>query len=601
MEGTITGRARATSVRRAPISPRSSIPTLQHPVLDTMEPDNVDQLVVSKTEHSSSAAHTPQEVEVLPNRTPAPRTRKGFRHWLIIFSVLLCLFLSALEFTGVSTALPTIVHDLHGDDFVWVGSAYALASTALLPVAGGMAEIFGRRETMLISQALFALGSVLCGCAKNMNWLIAARTIQGAGGGGLQALTQIVISDLVSLRERPMYNGLVGVTWGFAAATGPIVGGALADQGQWRWFFYLNIPLTGLAAILVVLFLNLKKPSGSLRGKLGRMDWVGSFLIIASSCATVIGLTWGGVQFPWASANVLVPLVLGLVGLVGFFVYEAIGAQEPIIPFTLVSNRTSLSGYLQNFIAFIVVTCSVYFLPVYYQACRGSSPTRSGVELFGLAMTCGPGAMLTSVTIVITKKYRWQLWFGWVLIVVSMGVISTLHTDSPLSQAVGFPVILGLGTGVLFSAPYFPVLAPLPVSENAHALAFFAFGRLFATVWGVSIGTAVLQTQLTHRLTKEFIAQVPGAGSIALVYSVIPIIPTLDEPLKREVQDAFAGSIAVIWQVLIGISGLGFLASLAMKGLPLHSNVDERWGMNEESKLGGGGEANAEVTASEQQ
>ncbi|KAF7794865.1 hypothetical protein EIP86_006007, partial [Pleurotus ostreatoroseus] len=135
---------------------------------------------------------------------------KGLRFWMIFVAICVSMFMSALEFSAISTALPTIVHDLHGEDFVWVASAYALASTALLPASGAMAEVFGRRSTMLLALLLFALGSALCGAAQNMTWLIAARTVQGAGGGGILALGSIILSDLVSLKERGLYNGVIG-------------------------------------------------------------------------------------------------------------------------------------------------------------------------------------------------------------------------------------------------------------------------------------------------------------------------------------------------------------------------------------------------------
>lgn len=508
-------------------------------------------------------------------------TRKGIRFWLVFLAICVSLFLSALELTAVSSALPTIIHALEGDDFVWVGSAYALASTALLPATGGMAQIFGRRPTMLLALAMFALGSALCGSARNMNWLIAGRTVQGAGGGGLLAVTSIIISDLVPLRERATYNGLIGMTWGVASAMGPVVGGSLAQRGQWRWLFYLNLPLTGLAAILVLAFLKLRTPSGSFTEKFARMDWIGNALVVSSTSATIIGLTWGGVKFPWSSAHVLVPLILGICGLGVFLFYEATFAKEPMIPFTLISNRTSLSGYIQTFIGPILMIAATYFLPAYYQACKDASPTRSGVELFGLAVPIGPVLLMTGASIAITKRYRVQLWLAWCLTVVSMGVMSTLRADSPISHGIGYPIFLGIGAGIWYAATYFPVLAPLPVSENAHALAFFAFCRSFANVWGVTIGTAVFQTQLQKKLPQEFIAQLPSG--VDLSFAIIPIIPTLDEPFRSEVQAAYALSISVIWQVMIGIGGIGFLASLVMKGLPLHTEVDREWGLNEEA------------------
>ncbi|EKM52846.1 uncharacterized protein PHACADRAFT_149773 [Phanerochaete carnosa HHB-10118-sp] len=513
-------------------------------------------------------------------------TKRGFRFWMVILAICSSLFLSALELTGVATALPTIVHDLNGNDFVWVSSAYSLAATALLPMSGGLAQIFGRRITMLLSIALFALGSAMCGAAQNMNWLIAARSVQGAGGGGLLSLSSIIISDLVPLKERAIYNALIGVTWAFAAALGPLVGGGLAEHGQWRWLFYLNLPVSGVAALLVIVFLNLRAPPGSWTEKLGRMDWmqVGNVLIISSSSSVVLGLTWGGVRYAWSSARVIVPLVVGLVGMTIFVLYEAKATKNPIIPVSLLSNRTSLSGYIQTFICPVVILAAIYFVPTYLQACKSASPIRSGVLELPYAFVMGVILVVTGTTIAVSKAYRVQLWVGWVAFMVAMGLMSTVHAETSTAHLVGYTVILGFAAGIVYSATYFPVLAPLPVSENAHALALFSFFRSFAGVWGVTIGTAVLQTQLSHRLPAQFIEEFPGGVSIA--YSAIPVIPTLAEPLRTQVMSAFADSLAVVWQVMTGIAGIGLVSSIFMKGLPLHTEVDENWGI-EEKKRGG--------------
>ncbi|GJE93651.1 MFS general substrate transporter [Phanerochaete sordida] len=504
--------------------------------------------------------------------------RKGLQFWSVFVALCVCLFLSALEYTAVSTALPTIVHDLHGGDFVWIGSAYALAATAFLPAIGGLAEVFGRRTSMLISQAIFVLGSALCGAATNMSWLIAARAIQGAGSSGLLAVTNIIISDLVPLSERAMYTALVSLTWGIAAAVGPVVGGAFAQHGQWRWLFYMNLPITGVAIVLVAVFLKLPTPGGSFTDKLGRMDWIGNFLIIAASSSCVIGLTWAGVEYSWTSTQVLVPLIVGLVGIVGFFVYEATLAKEPLVPFTLISNRTVLSGYIQTFICYLVSMTTIYFLPVYYQTCLNASPTLSGMELFGLVIPLLPALILTAIAIKTTGSYRVPLWIAWVLGVAGLGVMSIIKADSPASLSIGLPILLGVSCGILSTATYFPVLAPLPVTENAHALSLLAFFRSFAGVWGITIGTAVLQTQLTKRLPSDFIAQVPGGVSLA--FSLIPVVPTLSEPFRDEVKVAFAESLATIWQVTAGIGAIGLFASLAMEGLPLTSEVDSKWALD---------------------
>ncbi|EKM52295.1 uncharacterized protein PHACADRAFT_176318 [Phanerochaete carnosa HHB-10118-sp] len=529
---------------------------------------------------SESRSSTKSDVELTTkDASISQNVSKDLRFALVFVAICASLFLSALEYTAVATTLPTIVHDLNGQDFVWIASAYALAATALLPTSGGLAEIFGRRIMMLGALAVFALGSALCGAAKTMNWLIAARTVQGAGGGAIMSITSIIVSDLVPLRERAMYNALIGLTWGVASAIGPLVGGALANGGKWRWLFYLNLPISGVAAALVFFFLHLKTPEGTFREKISRMDWVGNFLIVTSSTATVLGLTWGGVQFAWTSAQVLVPLILGLIGIVMFLIYEAFVPVNPIIPFSLLSNRTSFSGYLQTFLAPIVNSAIVWFMATYFQACRDASPIRSAVDSLGLCLSIGPALIVSGIVIAATKTYRVQLVVGWIFYMVATGALSTLTADSSTAHGVGFLILMGIGSGILFSATYFPVLAPLPVSENAHALALFAFFRSFAGVWGVTIGTAVLQTQLTHRLPAAFLAQFPGGVSLA--YAAIPAIRTLDEPLKQEVRVAFAQSLRVVWEVSIGIAGLGLLSTLLMKGLPLHTQIDEKWALEE--------------------
>ncbi|GJE99893.1 MFS general substrate transporter [Phanerochaete sordida] len=510
--------------------------------------------------------------------------KRGLYFWLVMLAICTSVFLSALEYTSVSTALPTIVHDLQGEDFVWVPSAYVLAATALLPATGGVAQVFGRRVSMIAVLALFALGSALCGAAQNMTWLIAARAVQGAGGGGILSVTGIIIADLIPLRERAPFIALLGLTWATACAIGPSVGGALAKEGQWRWLFYLNLPINGLAAALVFFFLRVHSPRGSFVDKMKRLDWVGNVLIIASSSACVIGLTWGGVQFPWTSAHVLAPLIIGVVGILGFLVYEALVAREPLVPFSLIANRTSLSGYIQTFLTPVVVVAVIYYLPTYYQACKLASPLHAGVELLAICLVIAPMIVISGVSITRTKAYRPQLWAGWAFLMLAMGAMSTLTADSSTSASVGIPALAGVGAGFLYQATYYPVLAPLPVAQNAHAMALFSFCRVFAGVWGVTIGTAVLQTQLTSRLPADFLAAYPQG--VAAAYSIIPTIAALPEPLQTQVRAAFADAIAVVWRVMVGIAGLGLLASLAMRSLPLHTDVDERWGLEEKREEG---------------
>jgi predicted MFS family arabinose efflux permease len=407
--------------------------------------------------------------------------------------------------------------------------------------------------------------------------------VQGTGAGGVASLCHIILSDLVPLRDRGVFNGLIAIAYTVANAVGPVIGGALAQNGQWRWIFYLNVPISCVTAGLVLLFLNLRTPSGSLGEKLQKIDWIGNALVVASTTSTMIGLTWGGVQAPWASARILVPLITGIVGLIAFLVYEAKIPQNPLVPFSLMSTPTALSGYCQTFILFTVTICILYYFPVYFQACMDASPIASGVDIFGLAFTIAPSAIIVGLTIARSHSYRPQIWLSWCLVVIGVALFSTLGVNgsNDRGKAIGYQVIEGSGIGMLTAAVFFPFLAPIPVESNAHAIALYTFIRNFANILGITIGGVILQNELGKRLPSDFASRFPEGVSIA--YSIIPLIRTLPEPLKGQIQIAFADSLKVVWQALAGIAGGGLVVSLAMKGLKLHSEVDAKWGLNENS------------------
>jgi len=260
-----------------------------------------------------------------------PGIRKGYRFWLVILALLVSLFLAVLESFAFSTALPTVVANFHATQFIWVANAYAIPAAAILPLSGGLAEIFGRSPVMLGSLLFFSIGSAIGGAAQSMNMLIAARALQGVGAGGIFSLTSIIMSDLVSLEERGIYGGLFGMTFALSGGIGPIVGGALSHHTTWRWLLYLNIPIAGVAALLVIIFLSLPKPPGSLYEKFMKIDWIGNILVIGSTCSCVISLTWGGVVYPWSSPRVLTPLCLGIAGLLCFLIYEVRWCSFPMV------------------------------------------------------------------------------------------------------------------------------------------------------------------------------------------------------------------------------------------------------------------------------
>ncbi|KAH9956871.1 iron permease [Russula dissimulans] len=524
----------------------------------------------------SSHAHKP-----LPEPSDTPRQslssgihnhsqgmQRDWKFWCIIFSLQLSSLATAVEVTAIGAALPTIIHDLKGEQFIWVGSGYGLGSTALVPLCGGLTPIFGRRPVMLSAILLFALGSTTCGAASSMNMLVAGRVVQGLGAGAISSTMQIILSDLVTLRERGTFTGLMALAWAIGGGVGPVIGGSLAETGKWRWIFYLNLPICAMNATLILLFLRLKTTPTNLKEKLGQIDIIGNILITASATSLVIGLTWGGIQYPWSSAHVLSPLVIGFVGLGIFLIYEVYICKPPVSPIMLRMNWTCASGYIQSFV--------INWLPVFFEACKGKSPTGAGVDLFGLSYGTSLVALSTGVAVKKTGKYMTPIFIGWICVIVGAGLLTTLNENITIAKSIGFQIVIAGGLGSIYVTTLFPILASIPVTQTAPAMALFVFSRNFGTIWGAAVGGAILQNELKRKLPASFLEQFPQGAEIA--FATIPVIPTLEQPFRDEVRKAFAESLRVLWWVTLALAIAGSLCTIGMEQLQLHAEVDKDWG-----------------------
>ncbi|KAF8978969.1 iron permease [Cyathus striatus] len=480
----------------------------------------------------NSVDTTSGDEEIASDASP-PRNA---RFWLVFLANLLIDFLPALDLTAVATALPTIVKDLQGSDFIWVGSAYTIASVAVLPLVGGLASTLGRKPILLGFVGFFAIGSAICGSAKNMNALIAGRVIQGIGGGGCLSVTEIIYSDLVPLPERGKFLGIIASVWALACAIGPPIGGALAKSGNWRWLFYLNIPICGVAFTTALIFLNVRTPRQRFQKMVTDMDWLGLLLVISGTVLTSLALAWGGARFAWNSIHVLVPLCIGIAELFAFFVLQFTWVSSPTIP-SFVLNRTTMSGYLGTCVHGVVSMAAIFYLPVYFQACKLSSPIRSGVDILGLSLLIPFTAIATGVSVQVFDQYRPQNYLGWVFLIVGFGLMTLLDVNSSIAAYIGFEVVLGIGLGMLWICSQFAVMAPLPVSNNSRALAFFTFTRVFAQSWGIVIGGAILQNILSSRLPPEVTSEFSGHE---LIYALIPQIGSLPLDVQGRVRQVFA-------------------------------------------------------------
>ncbi|KAH9937832.1 iron permease, partial [Epithele typhae] len=516
-----------------------------------------------------------------------PGSSKGSAFWLTIVAVLVCTFLAALDFSVISTALPTIISDLDGsDNFVWVSAAYNLASATILPLCGQLADVFGRRPVMFVAVTLFFIGSALCGAARDMSWLIGARTLQGIGAGGIVGLSSIIISDLVFLAERGVYQALLSLTWALAAAIGPLIGAALTEHTSWRWIFYVNLPLAGVAMALVIVFLKVRTPPGAMMDKLRKIDFVGNAIIVIGTTLVLLALTWGGIRYSWSDAHVVAPLVLGILIIGLFFPFEYLLQEkripflehtEPTLPVDILTNRTSVGGYIATFFHGIISISVIYYLPIFFQACQSASPVRSSTMFFAFTFVCPFLAVVSGAVIKSMSKYRIMNYIGWALILIGLGLYTTFKEDASPGQWIGFTIIVAAGLGIIWVSVVFPILAPIPVARSARALAFFQFCRAFAQTWGVTISANIVQNELKARLPAAFLAEFPGGVEIAV--AAVPLVKTLPEPLRAAVRAAFAASMARVWVAMVGFAALGALSVLLLREVPLSTGMDDTYGL----------------------
>lgn len=553
--------------------------------------------------YMGSMSPSPSEQKVTVEGEKPIKKGYGWRFWAIFPGLCIGGLLSALDTTILSTVLPTIASELNSDTlYVWAINAYFVSTTAVQPLYGQTANIFGRRWLMIVSILLFALGSGLCGGASGTGMLIAARVVQGMGGGGINVMTEIIVADLVPLRERQQIMGIVFTAFAVGTFIGPIVGGAIVDHTSWRWVFYINLPLCGVAVILMFLFLQVKYDNTtSLWEKLKRVDYVGNAILMTSVISILLSLTWAGTLHPWSSWRTILPLILGFLGLIGFIFYE--GSRwcvEPTVPLRLFSNRTAALTYILSFLHGTILYWVSLFLPVYFQSILEATPEKSGIDLLASVIPMVPFAIIGGILITVTGKYKPFLIIGFIPMAVGMGLFTMLNDKTTTVVWVVFQVILAAGSGLSLIATLPAILASLPESDVATATATWAFLRSFGSIWGVSIPSAVFNTRFTnlaYRISNQELREhLYNGGAYQLATKRFMQSLNYDPVLKAEVVSVYVDSLKLVWQVGIAFAAIGVPISLFLKSLKMRDQLDGEYGFDEQTVEGDAEQAKLEQT-----
>jgi EmrB/QacA subfamily drug resistance transporter len=460
---------------------------------------------------------------------------------LTMLSVLLVMLLASLDQTIVGTAMPRVIADLNGfEHYTWVTTAYLLASTVMVPIYGKLSDLLGRKPIFLFGLIVFLIGSGLSGAAQSMTQLIAFRGLQGLGAAALLPIAIAVVGDLFTPRERARWQGITGAVFGLSSIIGPAAGGWLTDNASWRWVFYVNLPL-GIVALLTLIFLM---PTLRGRAENVQIDYIGAVLLVLGTVPLLLGFTWAGTEFPWASIQIIGMFALAVVALLSFVLYELWLSRhngQPIIEPSLFTNRIFSISVLITVITNMGLFGAIFFLPLFVQGVIGTSITSSGLLLTPLMLTAIVGSVLSGQIIAAAGKYKINAIFGMVISVLGALLLTRMNRATTNTDVLIAMVVMGLGMGVGMSLYTLIVQNALPtrIGQATSALTFFR-----------SIGSTIALAALGSIMNNAYLPAFQGALPAAVRQQVpSQVLSALNNPqilLSPEAQAQMSSQFAAL-------------------------------------------------------
>jgi EmrB/QacA subfamily drug resistance transporter len=459
------------------------------------------------------AAPVREEVQTSAPGLPGGQRLHGTALAGVLAGLMLSLLLAALDQTIVSTALPVIIGELHGfDRYTWVVTSYLLTSTTVIPIVGKLSDQFGRKWFLVTGIIIFLAGSALSGAAQTINQLILFRGLQGIGGGMLISLVFTLIADIFAPAERARWQGLFTGVFALASVIGPTLGGWITDNASWRWVFYVNLPVGAVALFVLITRLpsNISQRTTTERGMAAfrRIDFAGALTAAGGTVCLLLGLTWGGVTYPWDSPQVIGMLVGAAVLFVSFIVIERFFASEPILPLDLFKNQVFAAGALLSFTTGLALFAVIIYIPLFIQAVLGLSATDSGAAITPLTLALAISAVLVGQLIARIGRYQFLTIIGSVILAFGTFLLTRLTAASGLGELTRDMIVIGVGLGLLLPVLTLAVQNALPRNRLGVGTGAVTYLRAL----GQTIGAAVIGTVVANQFASELAKRLPASA-----------------------------------------------------------------------------------------
>jgi EmrB/QacA subfamily drug resistance transporter len=480
---------------------------------------------------------------------------------VLFATIALGMLLAALDQTIVATALPTIVGDLGGGAHVsWVVTSYLITNTIATVLAGKFGDLFGRKRVFQISTALFVIASGLCGLANSMTWLVGWRAVQGVGAGGLMVTAMALIADIIPLRERGKYQGMLGAVFGVATVIGPLLGGLFTDHLSWRWCFYVNLPI-GIAVILISAR-TMPAVTSRLRPVI---DYLGIVLVAIGAGGLTLATSLGGQTWGWGSPQIITIFIVSAIAIVAF-VFAERGAREPMLPLRLFANPVFVVSSAVALVVGFAMLGAMTFLPTYLQYVRGVSATSSGLRT--LPMVVGLFVASTAAGTVVGRTGRYKIFpiAGSALMAVGLYLFSRLDEFTSFWVLSAYLVVFGVGLGLCMQ-----ILTIIVQNTSEYRdLGVATSGVTFFRSLGGSFGAAVFGAIYANHLAQHLPAALARSPRLPPADVAVPErLHSHPTAVIAPIVHAYAVTIQSVFLYAVPVAAIAFVLSLFLKQVPL--------------------------------